>query len=296
MKFFSIIIPTIGRKDELDRLLQSIVNQKYKNLEIIIVDQNKNNLIDDLVEKYENIFKIYHEKVKFKGAAKARNYGFKKSSGEIILFSDDDSTLAPNVLKYVDDFLEKREEIQAVFGRVQDKESNKDILHFKKKDSKVKLCNLYQTTIETTMFIRRKKFEEIGMYDENLGIGTYFGAEEGADLVARLLYKKTNMMFIAKTFFYHPNKRQYDLLDRAYSYNLGFGALVCKHIKEYKKIYPMFFYLILKILKNIFEILMGIVTFNKLRIDYNYISLKGKVRGIVEKRKDYANNENCNCA
>lgn len=95
------------------------------------------------------------------------------------------------------------------------------------------------------------------------------------------------MMYVAKPFFYHPNKRDYTLLDRAYNFGLGFGALVYKHIKVYKRIYPMFFYWILKALKNVLEMLVAIITLNKQMLKYNYIGLKGKIKGIVEKRKEY---------
>lgn len=287
MRKISIIIPTLGRKTELNWLLESIVAQNYSNIEVIVVDQNHDDSLDYIIGKYENKLKIFHEKVIFKGAAKARNYGFQRASGEVINFPDDDAVMAPDILHFVDDFFEHDNDYKAIFGRVQDKDNSKNIQHFKKKDTRVKLCNLYQTTIETSMFIKKETFQEIGMYDEKFGIGTYFGAEEGADLVSRLLYRKTKMMYVAKPFFYHPNKRDYTLLDRAYNFGLGFGALVYKHIKVYKRIYPMFFYWISKALKNVLEMLVAIITLNKQMLKYNYIGLKGKIKGIVEKRKEY---------
>ncbi len=287
MKKISIIIPTLGRKTELDCLLESIVAQNYSNIEVIVVDQNHDDSLDYIIGKYKNKLKIFHEKVNFKGAAKARNYGFQKASGEIINFPDDDAVMAPDILHFVDNFFEHDNDYKAIFGMVQDKDNSKSIQHFKKKNTRVKLCNLYQTTIETSMFIKKETFQEIGMYDEKFGIGTYFGAEEGADLVSRLLYRKTKMMYVAKPFFYHPNKRDYTLLDRAYNFGLGFGALVYKHIKVYKRIYPMVFYWILKALKNVLEMLVAIITLNKQMLKYNYIGLKGKIKGIVEKRKEY---------
>lgn len=287
MRKISIIIPTLGRKNELDCLLESIVTQNYSNIEVIVVDQNHDDSLDYIIGKYKNKLEIFHEKVNFKGAAKARNYGFQRASGEIMNFPDDDAVMAPDILHFVDDFLEYNKDVNAIFGKVQDEKKSIDILYFKKKDTRVKLCNLYQTTIETSMFIKKETFQEIGMYDEKFGIGTYFGAEEGADLVSRLLYRKTKMMYVAKPFFYHPNKRDYNLLYRAYNFGFGFGALVYKHIKVYKRIYPMSFYWILKVLKNVLEMLVAIITLNKQMLKYNYIGLKGKIKGIVEKRKEY---------
>lgn len=297
MKTFSIVIPTIGRKKELEKLLESIKQQNYKKIEVIIVDQNQDNRLIEVVKKYKPIFTLKHYKVKFKGASKARNYGAQKASGEIINFPDDDCIYEKNTLKKVSEIFTANNNIDALFGKVKDQENKKDILYFKKSSGKVKKSNIYKTTIETSMFIKLKIFKEIEMFDENLGVGTYFGAEEGADLVCRLLYKNYNLQYIADNFFFHPNKKEEENIKRAYSYGIGFGGMAYKHIIEYKKIYPAILYLIMKIGKNIFCIIYGIITINTKKIRYNYYSLKGKMVGILksnhvrkERRKDGSNN------
>ena len=71
-------------------------------------------------------------------------------------------------------------------------------------------------------------------------------------------------------------------IKRAYSYGIGFGGMAYKHIIKYKKIYPAILYLIIKISKNIFCIIYGIITINAKKIRYNYYSLKGKIVGILK--------------
>ena len=51
MKTFSIVIPTIGREKELEKLLESIKQQNYKKFEVIIVDQNQDNRLTKVVKK-----------------------------------------------------------------------------------------------------------------------------------------------------------------------------------------------------------------------------------------------------
>ena len=51
----SIIIPTIGRKKELDKLLLSIINNTIDfSYEVLIIDQNPKGFIDEIVKNHEN--------------------------------------------------------------------------------------------------------------------------------------------------------------------------------------------------------------------------------------------------
>lgn len=284
-KKISIVIATINRKKEISYLLDSIEMQKYDNLEIIIVDQNKKIDLTDVINKYKESLPIQHYKVNFKGVARARNYGAEKATGEIINFTDDDSEYVSDLLEFVNNTFKNETKIDAIFGGVKDKNSDSSILKFKKQNTKVRKFNIYQTTIEGTMFIKLDVFKKSGMYDEMLGVGTYFGAEEGADLVCRLLYEKYNLQYYSKIFVYHPNKRNEELVKRAYKYNLGFGAFVYKHIKKYKKIYPAFIFLILKNIKSIYLIIIGLITNNKCKIRYSCYCLAGRKQGIKKFRK-----------
>lgn len=92
----SVIITTYKRNDMIGRAIDSVLKQTYKNIEIIVVDDNDPNtehrkLTEEKMSQYTNNvnFKyIKHEKNK-NGAA-ARNTGIKESSGEIVCFLDDD--------------------------------------------------------------------------------------------------------------------------------------------------------------------------------------------------------------
>ena len=90
--FVSFVIPTYNRKKELETCLLSILNQEYKNFEIIIVDDNSPDHTDDFIKKeyskYENIH--YYKNSENKGPHFNRKFGFKKSKGEYIIFCDDD--------------------------------------------------------------------------------------------------------------------------------------------------------------------------------------------------------------
>lgn len=90
----SIVIATYQRKKRLSRALTSLVNQSYKNLEVIIVDDNANeewNLsIKKIVENFKNKNFRYIRNNENLGSAKSRNVGIKASNGQYITFLDDD--------------------------------------------------------------------------------------------------------------------------------------------------------------------------------------------------------------
>lgn len=90
-ELISIIVPVYNVEKYLEKCVNSIVNQTYKNLEIILVDDgatdSSGKLCDELA-KIDNRIKVYHKENG--GLSDARNYGVEKSTGEYIGFVDSD--------------------------------------------------------------------------------------------------------------------------------------------------------------------------------------------------------------
>lgn len=97
--FFSIIIPTYNRADLITDTVQSILNQKYLDFEIIIIDDGST---DNTKEIIENIFsgsnkiRYFYQTNAERGAA--RNNGFKNANGKYVIFFDSDDLMLPNHL------------------------------------------------------------------------------------------------------------------------------------------------------------------------------------------------------
>lgn len=92
----SIIIPTYKRSDMLDRAINSCFTQTYKNIEVIVVDDNNpeteyRSLTEKFMKKYSKEKNVRYIKRKTNGGGSAaRNTGIKESKGEYITFLDDD--------------------------------------------------------------------------------------------------------------------------------------------------------------------------------------------------------------
>lgn len=98
MKKVSIIIPVYNGEKYIKRCLNSIVNQTYKNIEILIINDGST---DKTVEKLEEInderIKIFNRENK--GVSKARNFGIDVCTGEYLLFCDADDWLETNLIE-----------------------------------------------------------------------------------------------------------------------------------------------------------------------------------------------------
>lgn len=96
---FSVIVPAFNAEKTIEKCLYSIIEQKYTNFEVIIIndgstDETKN-LVNDiqLVNKNLHIYSINNS-----GVSRARNFGLSKASKEYIVFVDADDYIGSDYL------------------------------------------------------------------------------------------------------------------------------------------------------------------------------------------------------
>lgn len=236
----SIIIPTLGRSNQVKSLIQSIINleQSIWTFEIIVVDQNNSSLLDNIILEISSILNIIHVKVDFKGLSKAKNYGAKLAIGKWICFPDDDCEFKYNTISSVVNIIELYNP-DVIFGKCVDREGNDSVKKFSKTGKILNLSNFKDSFIEATTFIKSSVFQKC-QFDENMGVGSFFGSEEGYDWLYRMLRLNTfNIYYSPSIIFYHPqvvlDKGAFISLKRVYNYRLGTAFLCVKH-KFYLKL------------------------------------------------------------
>ena len=87
----SVVVPVYNVEQYLEKCVNSIINQTYKNLEIILVDDgatDKSGKLCDELAKLDNRIMAYHKKNG--GLSDARNYGVERATGDYIGFVDGD--------------------------------------------------------------------------------------------------------------------------------------------------------------------------------------------------------------
>lgn len=94
----SVIIPLYNASEFLSTTLNSVLNQSYSNIEVIIIDDNSTDDSFKIAQEFQpNKFIV--TKNKGKGACAARNYGFELSTGDYIQYLDADDILSLNKIE-----------------------------------------------------------------------------------------------------------------------------------------------------------------------------------------------------
>lgn len=164
----SIIIPCFNAGLLLGRSLNSVINQTWKNKEIILVDDGSTDKITlEIIESYRNYPEIKIIKQKNNGLPNARNKGGRIAKGEYLYFLDSDDWIESNTLQNMYYFLKNNNEASYIFSDiVLEGEVNKII----KKEYNF-FEQLFLNQIPYSIFIRKNLWYEYGGYDENMILG-----------------------------------------------------------------------------------------------------------------------------
>lgn len=111
--FVSVIIPTFNRAQFLSRAIESLQDQVYSNVEVIVVDDGSTDETPEIITGYGS--KIIYIQTEHAGTAHARNVGMKAARGEYIAFLDSDDSYLPNKLALQVDFIKQYPEVGMVY-------------------------------------------------------------------------------------------------------------------------------------------------------------------------------------
>lgn len=101
MPKISVIVPVYKAEKFLATCIESILNQTYGNLEIILVDDGSPDSCGKICEKYalsDSRVKVVHQKNA--GVAAARNVGLDLAEGDYVTFVDSDDYIQPTIYHY----------------------------------------------------------------------------------------------------------------------------------------------------------------------------------------------------
>lgn len=115
---FSIIIPIYNTEKYLEECIESVINQSYKNIEIILVNDGSPQNADEICRKYEKKdLRIKYFLKKNKGVSIARNFGISKATGDYIYCMDSDDTIEKDFIQKVADSIKKSETDLIIIGK-----------------------------------------------------------------------------------------------------------------------------------------------------------------------------------
>lgn len=158
----SVIIPSYNREKTIKRAVESVLNQTYSDLEVIVVDDcSTDNTLEVLKSIDDSRLKTY-KLDKNSGACVARNYGIEKAKGEYVAFHDsDDEWFADKLEKQLKAFADKSVDLVfCPFNKVGDNETK---IHPVLPEGKVSRSTLLGRSCVSTQTLIGKKvcFENI---------------------------------------------------------------------------------------------------------------------------------------
>lgn len=112
---FSLLIATVRRRTELEKLLVTLRQQQYQHLQIIIADQTPPSFLEGLYAQFSDL-PLQIVPVPDKGVSQARNAIISLAKGSYIAFPDDDCWYAPNTLAQAVEAFRRHPEAGAVLG------------------------------------------------------------------------------------------------------------------------------------------------------------------------------------
>ena len=176
----SIIIPIYNTEEYLERCLNSVINQSYENLEIILINDGSTDASEEICKDYlEKDKRIKYFKKENGGLSSARNYGLKKSSGKYIGFIDSDDVISIDMFLTLYNNLVKTSSDMSICEVVRFKENpefnnsnnyniynSKEILKIILEDKKI--CNFAVNKLYKKELMKDIEYP-IGKYQEDVG-------------------------------------------------------------------------------------------------------------------------------
>jgi ADP-heptose:LPS heptosyltransferase/glycosyltransferase involved in cell wall biosynthesis len=231
----SLVVSTVNRDAELPRLLSSLVDQEFKDFEIIVVDQNSDDRIAPVLKRYERALNISRVATPMRhGVSCGRNDGWRRALANVIVFPDDDCWYPPWFLGKGMELLDATG-AELVSGRFADESGRNINGRFASRAQFITRRNVWFTQHEPATFYRRDLLERLGGFDEDLGIGSRspWQAAEGPDLVLKALQHCCVCYYDPSLYGFH---REYDLDDpsagmtkRGRMYARGMGYVLRRH-------------------------------------------------------------------
>ena len=291
----SVIIPFYNEEDYFDDCIDSVLNQTYQNLEIIIVNDGSEKKfyekLNVLQQKYPNKINLFHKKNG--GVSSARNLGIQKATGKYISFLDADDSWLPDKIEYQIKII-KEKNLNFLHGSYYVIDENEKILgEFLSKslnyDDLIRSCDIGLSTVMISAKISKENlFPDITTKEDYvcwLNIIKIITTLHGDDKSLTLYRKKQTSLSSNILIKFLNAYKVYNSFEKFNFYRSIFNTLRLSSyylLKEYK----------IRI-KNIYPIKFKyLLDFNKLKFDKSFIFVALNMASLSYINMFYLNSKN----
>jgi len=254
---FDLVVATVGRVDELGRLLDSLEQQTHRDFRILLVDQNDDNRLEEPLAARQG---LRLERLRSSpGLSRARNAALPHVDADVVAFPDDDCVYPPDLLERVARRLDAEPALDGVTGREPSWTSAAALLTRE---------NLWKRAISFTIFLRRPVVERVGSFDETLGLPTSSGEE--FDYLIRALDGGARIAYDTSLVVAHEVKPDADSFGGREGASLGY--LLRKHGYSKRTVTRMF-------VRPAGGVVVALAHGDRRRARFQLDTLRGRVHG-----------------
>lgn len=203
----SLVLATVGRTDELNRLFDSLAAQTFGNFEVIAVDQNEDDRLLPHLERARYLgVAVRHIRHRPANLAAARNAGIEAARGKWIGFPDDDCWYDPRLLERLVARFACPDQPSGIIVRwVEQDEQPMSAADLSWERSRA-FRDVPVSSI--TLFCDKHLCQKIGGFDSRFGVGQWFGAGEETDFVLRALKAGALVTYEPRAEVHHAAQHQ----------------------------------------------------------------------------------------
>ena len=165
---FDLVVATVGRVQELEQFLDSLEAQEYPRVRVLVVDQNEDAQLEPALTGRGA--EIVHLRSR-PGLSRARNAALGHVTADIVAFPDDDCLYPPGLLGRLAERFSADSDLDGLTGRAEDA-SGESAASWKTDQTPLTDDNLWNRAISFTIFLRRAVVERVGIFDQQLGLGS----------------------------------------------------------------------------------------------------------------------------
>lgn len=183
---FDLVVATVDRTAALETFLDSLEPQVHRSFRLVVVDQNADDRVAALLASHPDL-EVLHLRAA-RGLSRARNAALPELTADLVAFPDDDCRYAPDLLERVARRFVDDPTLDGLTGRAAADDGSSDP-SWESGAAALDAHNLWNRAISFAIFLRRGLVEQVGGFDERLGLGagTLWSSGEEIEYVLRAL-------------------------------------------------------------------------------------------------------------
>lgn len=211
-KLISVIIVNYNGAKYIEECIQSVLNQSYKNIEIVVFDNNSTDQSVEIISKYEDKVKLIKSDINL-GFAQGNNVAINNSNGDYIALLNNDAVAQPDWLEKMAKVMDEFEDVGSCGCRIisyysRTKMDSAGLLitnnGMSRGRGREESIDKYAETEEILLpsgcasLYRRNALNDVGLFDED-----FFCYCEDTDLGLRLQLRRWRCIYVADAIVYH---------------------------------------------------------------------------------------------